>query len=103
MLQAGKCRQCNTDPQALATFQIIFVVVGSVVLCLILFLIAWTPAFGTSAEEIITKYLYGPFRMLRQAKSAKDDALDTVKRGRTLFKYLSDPKNLKLSQQYLKV
>ena len=103
VLQAGKCRECNTDPQSLAIFQTIFVVVGTVVLCLILFLIAWTPVFGTSAEEIITKYLYAPFRMLRQFKSAKDDALDTVKRGRTLFKYFSDPKNVKLSQQYMKV
>ena len=103
VLQAGKCRECNTDPQALASFQIIFVVVGAIVVSFILFLIAWTPVFGTSAEEILTKYLYGPFRMLRQFKSAKDDALDTAKRGRTIFKYFSDPKNVKLSQQYLKV
>jgi len=104
VLQVGICMQCpDYSPDSLLLWRVIFSVVGALVVAIVWFLLAWAPVFGKTAEEYFMKWFAYPMRIFNRLSKLRARSKKAIKKAKSFQKFFSNPKNVKLFQQYLKV
>jgi len=104
VLQVGICVQCaEQSPKQLLLWRAIFCVVGALLVGLVWFLLAWAPVFGGTANGYIRLWFAWPIRMINRCNRVKAAAHAAYAHKKQVQNFFSNPKNVKLFQQYLKV
>ena len=104
VLEVGVCLRCpDYTPESLLMWRVIFCLAGGLIVSVVWFILCWAPVFGGTAEEYFMRWFGWPIRMFNKSKKLAGKAKAVAKKKKQVQDFFSNPKNVKLVQQYAKV
>jgi hypothetical protein len=100
----GVCQKCpDLDPEEIWRLRTIFCCAAGIVALVLWFLLSWSPVFKGTAQGFFVAWFGWPIRLYKKAKACRDRGKKLHKTGKKVYAFFTDPKNLKLFQQYVKI